>query len=361
MKIFFYINKLSGGGAERVVANLSSSFSSENCDVAIIVSYRTNDEYTVNKMVKRFYLEQVETENDNMVSRNRRRISRLRKILKTENPDVLISFMAEPNYRNLIATIGLKTKSIISIRNDPRMEYRGAAGKFLSWLLLPTADACVFQTEDAKKWFSLKLQRKSLIIFNAVSDEFYKVKRTPNPFEIVACGRLAKQKNYPVLFDAFRSVRHVIPEVTLKIYGMGPEEQYLKRLVRELSMKENIIFMGQSNNIPYALSTASVFVLSSDFEGMPNSLMEAMAVGLPCISTDCPCGGPRALIKNEKNGLLVPVGDSHIISEHIIRLISDKKLANNLGEKAKETALLFKADNITKQWISLIDSISHNN
>ena len=360
MKIFFYINKLGDGGAERVVTNLASGLAYYGYEVAIINSYFVDDEYIVSKAVRRFYLEEENIKYDNLIKRNIRRISRLRKIIKEEAPDILVSFLAEPNYRNLVSSIGLKTKSIISIRNDPKKEYNGWIGNFLARTLLLSADGCVFQTEDAKKWFPSQLQDKSRIIFNAVSSKFYQVIKSPNHFEIVSCGRLSKQKNYPMLFKAFSNVTSTIPKAILKVYGKGSEEYYLKNLVAKLGMQNNIFFMGHSRDMPTALSTASLFVISSDFEGMPNSLMEAMAVGLPCISTDCPCGGPKSLIIHEKNGLLIPVKDQKSMEKYILKCLLNDKYAEYLGKNARETAYMFRSDVIIKQWIDLFESLTDN-
>ena len=170
MVICFYINTLGLGGTERVVANLANHLS-KNHSVIVINSFKVKNEYILDPCVKHIYIDT--NEYRTKLFRNIHRISFLRRFLKTERPNVTISFMAEPNFRLMVAKIGLKSKTIVSVRNDPTREYSGFFGKIIAKLLLVRADGCVFQTKDAKKWFSQKLQNKSTIILNPVDKVFF--------------------------------------------------------------------------------------------------------------------------------------------------------------------------------------------
>ena len=302
-KLLFYINALNGGGAERVMSNLSSQFVDKGYEVLFATSYPADGEYELNKKIKRFNLES-ENIPCSKIKRNYVRVKRLRQICKREKPDVLVAFMAEPNFRAIIATIGLKTKTVISVRNDPEKEYAGRLMNFVGKYILPMADGCVFQTEEAKKWFPKKLQNKSTIIFNAVKREFFEAKRKPVNGLIVTCGRLEEQKNHILLIKAFFNVVKKNPNAYLHIYGEGSLKDYLQSLIDNLGLNHSVKLMGQTNDVVSVLEKADVFVLSSFYEGMPNALMEAMAVGVPCIATDCPCGGARMLL-NDNNGILI--------------------------------------------------------
>ena len=177
MKIMFYINTLAGGGAQRVMANLANMFAEKRNVVAVVTSYPVENEYPLNKEVARYNLSK-----ERVASKLRRNIDyivSLRNVVKREKPDVLISFMGEPNYRAVMATRGLPIKTVISVRNDPNREYPGRISRFLGQNLLPLADGCVFQTEEARNWFPEKLQSKSRIIMNAVKTEFFNTVNDP--------------------------------------------------------------------------------------------------------------------------------------------------------------------------------------
>ncbi len=350
MRVFFFIKKLSDGGAERVVANLASSFSSLGHDCAIVNAYQTSFEYPVEERVRRFFLEKADLEHDNFLKRNIRRLRGLRKILKTEKPDILISFMAESNYRAVVASAGLGIKTIISVRNDPKKEYKGLLGRFLAKRLLTKADGCVFQTPDALSWFPKKFGEKSVIIPNVVREDFFSLPRNPERFVVTACGRLTEQKDYPTLLKAFSLVHEKIRESSLRIYGMGEEEISLREKAEELGLKDCVSFCGYISDVGAVLSKTQVYVLSSLYEGLPNSLMEALAAGVPSVSTDCPCGGPKMLIENHKNGILVPVGKPEALAEAITELLENPSRAEEMGREARERSLEFRTVPIVRKW-----------
>lgn len=344
-KIFFYINTLGNGGAERVMVNLADFFSNNNYDVTLITSFKKESEYLLSSKTRRISLEKEEIKQSRF-KRNLSRISKLRKICKEERPDILIAFMAEPNLRAILATRGVKVKTLVSVRNTPDKEYAGRVGRFIGKVLLPIADACVFQTKDAQEWFPKRLQKKSRIIYNAVKKEFYQVDRTPICGEIITCGRLVEQKNHMLLINAFAEVIKMYPYITLKIYGEGPLRKLLQNRIDELHLSKKAFLMGAIENVENALKTASLFVLPSDYEGMPNALMEAMAAGVPCIATDCPCGGPRELLSNYSAEKLVPCGDVQKLSEAICKALQ----IGADGSIEKKLAEAFYPEHINTLW-----------
>lgn len=354
-KLLFYINALNGGGAERVMSNLSSQFVDKGYEVLFATSYPADGEYELNKKIKRFNLES-ENIPCSKIKRNYVRIKRLRQICKREKPDVLVAFMAEPNFRAIIATIGLKTKTVISVRNDPEKEYAGRLMNFVGKYILPMADGCVFQTEEAKKWFPKKLQNKSTIIFNAVKREFFEAKRKPVNGLIITCGRLEEQKNHILLIKAFFNVVKKNPNAYLHIYGEGSLKDYLQSLIDNLGLNHSVKLMGQTNDVVSVLEKADVFVLSSFYEGMPNALMEAMAVGVPCIATDCPCGGARMLL-NDNNGILIKNNNIDELTNAMEQLIKDDYKKETLSNKCIETVSEFKAENIFLKWREYIEKV----
>ena len=354
-RLLFYINTIGKGGAERVITQLANRFSEASYDVALVTSFPTDGEYIVGDNVLRISLEEKEVIQSRLM-RNATRILKLRQVCKSWKPNVVVSFMQEPNFRTILATLGLPIKTIVSVRNDPEREYAGKIGRIVAKCILPMADGCVFQTEEAKKWFSKKLQSKSVVIMNEVSNTFFEAERcfTHN---IVTVGRLAKQKNQRMLIRAFSKVATKYPERNLLIYGSGDYEEFLRQEISTLCMDKRIFLMGATSDVPEALSHSVIFVLCSDYEGMPNALMEAMAVGVPSISTDCPCGGPRTLIRHGENGLLIPVGGEDALAEALDRFLSDPEFAEKLGKQAKIDAKRYEPQKIFEEWKSFVESV----
>lgn len=357
MKLLFYINVISGGGAERVISNLSNQFSEDGFEVVLVTTYATKNEYEIKKKVKRLNIEDNTDLKRNRLLKNFVIIKSLRKIICEEKPDVAVSFMEEPNFRLLLSSVGQNVKTVVSVRNDPYKEYSGIVGKIISHMLLPFANGCVFQTQDAKEYFPKSLQKKSRIIFNAVKEEFYQVDRNTVCNKIVTVGRCSEQKNQELLIDAFEEISSIYSDASLDIYGDGPLKQNYVNLVQQKNLSNRITLHGNVKNISFALARADVFVLSSNFEGMPNALMEAMAVGIPVISTDCPCGGPKILIDNWKNGVLIPVNGKKELVDALSVILSNKELKIKLGIEAKDTANQFKPGKIYLEWKKYLSDV----
>jgi len=350
-KIALYINTIAFGGAERVMCNLANQLSDNNYEVVLITSFQKEKEYVYSKNVRRISLN--DRHIDGFFKRNIYLIRRLRRVLRDERPDILISFMAEPNYRAILASLGLKNKVIISIRNDPNKEYPGTLKRCLAKALFCVADGVVFQTDDAKKWFPEAVQKKSEIIFNQVDERFYNVTFSGVRHDVVTTGRLTEQKNHKMLIRAFASIADQVSD-NLTIYGDGILREELEALISDLHMENRVFLPGVTMDVAQAIMSAKVFVLSSDFEGMPNALMEAMAMGIPCISTDCPCGGPKLLFGDCMSERLVPCGDVNHLSEQMERLLT----CDVDGSTERLLAERFRPERVFRKWVDYIESVS---
>ena len=163
-------------------------------------------------------------------------------------------------------------------------------------------------------------------------------------------GRLNQQKNYPLLLEAFQEFSKKHGDYVLEIYGKGPLEQKVRDQINHLALEDRVVMKGFCANVHEAIREAAFFVMSSDFEGMPNALMEAMALGMPCICTDCPCGGPRMLIRDGENGLLVGVGQTDELAQAMCRLAEEPELAEELGRQATLLRERAGVSAITDQW-----------
>lgn len=350
-KILFYIDSLYRGGAQRVMSNLVAYFSN-NYDVVLVNDFVPDNQkvdYDLPVNIKKIYLRK--SPDGNPVTKNISRIIILRKTIIKENPDTVLSFLGNPNKRMLIATIGLKCRKVVSVRNDPSHEYGG--GNLSRWFarrLFSRADGVVFQTQDASKYFQKSVQNKSTIIMNPVSKQFYQVNRCTPEKDVVTVGRFEAQKNHLLLLQAWKEIEQSFPDDHLIIYGDGSLRKEYEEYIQEQGLNDRVLLPGIVKDIPQKLASAKLFVLSSDFEGMPNALMEAMAVGLPVISTDCPCGGPRMLIQDLSQGILVPCKDVNALKKAMKELLGNIEERKHKGLSAKTRANAFAEDSIYGQW-----------
>lgn len=350
LKIILYIDVMYRGGAQRVMSVLAHYLIKNNYEVILITDFMPENpskEYNLPQQIKRIYLKKNNT--GNFLIKNITRVTKLRKIIKEENPDIILSFLGRPNIRMLLSSIGLKVKKVVSVRNDPTKEYgNNILKRIITNLIFLLADGYVFQTVDAQKYFIKKIQKKSKIILNPVDDKFYNMKPVKNRHNIITVGRLEPQKNHKLLLDAYAEIAQKYLQDDLIIYGDGSLKKELENYALKKNIYERVHFRGNIENIEKELSKAKVFILTSDYEGMPNALMEAMAIGVACISTDCPCGGPRALIKNNSQGIMFPCNDKNKLIAAIKKVLDGN--FTEMGINAKLRAEEFRTSKIMKEW-----------
>lgn len=355
MKIMFCLGSLDKGGAERVVCNLANYFVDGGDEVVIIVTKLNGIGYELNKTVK---IDVLDSEKTGKVFRNIKRIRRMRKIILEESPDVILGFLQEPIARMLVLKkISKKVKRIpfiVSIRIDPKIAF-GTLKRKISLSLYDLADGFVFQTDEMKEWFSKKIQDKSVVIPNPVNKDFL-----CKPYDgerkkvVVNVGRLTEQKNQKMLISAFAEFKKTFPDFKLKIYGEGPLREELQKQIDDLGISEDAKLVGVVSNIKDEIYDASMFVLSSNYEGMSNALMEAMALGMPSISTDCPPGGSRFLIRNNEEGILVKVGDIGELANAMCKIAEDKKFARAISVTGHKKMLELNPKNVNDEWKKFI-------
>jgi len=365
-KIAFHLNSLQQGGAERVVSNLANRFAKEGYEVVIATEWYGTDEFALDQKVRRVHVGLTkEDENRSRISKMLRRIWYLRSFMKKEKPDVVVAFTRGVLYRALAAGIGTGIPVVISVRTDPVGHYDKKADKLRIPLLFPHAAGCVFQTEGAKAFFAPYLQENSRIILNPLNPKYVGV---PEPAvrtkDVVQSGRLVDFKNQPMLIRAFLKVHEKHPDYTLKIYGPDSKDgtkEILESIIHENHAEDFVKLMGGSNTLEKDLADAALYAFSSDWEGLPNALMEAMALGLPVVSTDCPCGGPKTLIEDGVNGLLVPIMDEKAMTDGILRLIEDRELAERLGREARKISERANEDAVFEQWQAYLQECCKKN
>jgi glycosyltransferase involved in cell wall biosynthesis len=333
-KVMFVVPFLSSGGAERVVSIWTSELAKLGVDTNLLLFYRVEDEYPLNEDVIVHIIEENKEKYDKLSKIEKIKLLRLK--LKSVNPDVIIPFISHVGLMTNIARVGLKTKMIETIRIDPKYSPKNKVVRMLRNISVLLSNCCIVQNEEQKNYFPKWMHKKIYEFANPISDEFLQVERTMSNSgvrSITAVGRLEHQKNYTMLINAFSKLRNL--DLILNIYGEGSLKGELQSLINELGLSNHIKVWGRSNNIKEVFLSTDLFVLSSNAEGMPNSLMEAMAVGLPCISTDCPTG-PSDLIDNDIDGVLIPVGNEEALINAINSMVNNPKEAFMMGKRAKE-------------------------
>ncbi|MBO5564805.1 MAG: glycosyltransferase [Lachnospiraceae bacterium] len=362
MKITFHLNCLEQGGAERVVTNLSDALVHKGHEVHIATEWIGENEFTPDSRVKRFVVGLKEDEEKkSRVGKFFRRIRSLKEYMQKEKPDVLVAFGQRANYRALMAEKGTDVPVVFCVRTNPVGNYDRFTDRIQNRLLFPRAAGAVFQTSEQRDFFKPHCPENATVILNPVAKKYVDV---PAPAQrersVVQSARLVDFKNQPMLVRAFCRVHEKHPDYVLKIYGgdsFDGTREILEALIRERKAEDFVFLMGASDALEKELVKGSVFAFSSDWEGLPNALIEAMALGLPVVATNCPCGGPAELITHEENGLLVPIMDEEAMADGICRLIEDPALAGRLGEAARKITERTGEDVIVKQWETYLTEV----
>ncbi len=355
----FHIHSLGRGGAERVVVTLATEMVKKGIQVWIATTATFENEYPLPEGVERLHVGTTPGE-ESLPERKKRalRKDRLHAALLEKKPEVLYSLCRGANYRAALAAKGTGVPVIISVRNDPKVDYGSRKQKILSTLIYREAAGAVFQTEEAMHFFTDLEKRGARVIMNPVNPVFAGIEPVSEARRrkaFVAVGRFHEQKDYMTLVKAYEIVHEAHPEYPLEIYGGKGEDNSLyqvKEWVRSHRLEKQIIFMGQKENVAEFIKDASVYVLSSRYEGMPNALMEAMALGLPVVSTDCPCGGPALLIEDGVNGLLAEPGNFRELAAAMNKMVEYPQEAARVGNEALKIRERASVSNITEQWLS---------
>ena len=351
-KIIFLIPAMRGGGAERVISILTDYFSAKGHVVKIALFKKDVIEYSISSNVE------IDKSLIGKCDSPIKRVMAFHKFLKNEGEAVVFSFFTMIGLYILVSSFGTKARIIISERLDPAQSIPKKKWLFnIRKLLYRFAAGFVFQTKDAMLFFDENIQKKSRVIPNPIKENLPNRYKGTRSKRIVTFARLEPQKNYPLLIDAFYEFHKVHTDYILEIYGQGEMEQTLKEQVGRLGLTNSIVFMGFVSNIHERVIDASMFVLPSDYEGLSNSMLEAMAIGLPCICTDCPPGGAKMFIDNMVNGLLVPIKDKKSMIEAMNLLADDIVLRDKISFNATKVSRELSKENICEKWLEFIEEL----
>ncbi len=354
-KIVFVVEMLFGGGAERVTAALANELCKDKENQVHIITYLRDEskEYFLDSSVIKHEIGNIT--GGVKVQRIYKRIARIRSIIKEIDPYCVIS-LGSPIIVNplTVAMMGLGYPLILSERNDPKSFPVSKFQRFSRMLCYSYCKGLVFQTHEAKEFFPKFIQKKGVVICNPITSKL------PDPYQgerntsIVNFCRLTYQKNLDLLIDAFSDISEEFSQYSLSIYGDGEERDRLQDKINQMGLSDRIILHGYKSNIYEEINKASMFVSSSDYEGISNSMLEAIALGIPSVCTDCPAGGAREVIEHGVNGLLVPVRNREKMSEAMKSILSDAKLAESFSNEGLKLREKISVSEIAKKWLDAI-------
>ncbi len=391
--VTFLIKVMSGGGAERVISLLSKATVENGYNTTLILTHQSlkdADLFHIDEKIRVISLpdEAVNTDSSEFLHkalalsaalvekvskiftgkksqlasilkyylRNIKEIKTLKNYLKKNKNSVAVAFLYDSIYLTLLSK-NKSVKVIASERGDPKQTGSFTTKTFLK-KVIDKADEVVFQSPDVQKWYNQNTGVKGTVIFNPVKADL------PEPYvgkrnkKIVNFCRIDSQKNLVVLVEAFALLNRDYPEYELVIYGDCIDIEYgktVKQSIADSGCEDKIKMLPARKDIHEEIKDYAMFVSSSDYEGMSNSMLESMAMGLPCVCTDCPAGGARAVIKHGENGLLAPVNDSQALYLQMKRIVENPEFAQYISQNAVKLREDLSVDKITQKWMEIIN------
>lgn len=349
MKVLFVASSLSYGGAEKMIAFVANGLCERKHKILIVNLLEEPDE--VQKLDTNIQIEHIKTASIRYIDKIDR-IRQLRRYIKKEKPDAIITFKSTPTWITCVANMFMHIPIIFSERGDPNIENLKRPRTYLYWKMINHCAGAVFQTEGAKEYYEKELQDRSVVIPNPVDPILNdNCNKEIEEKAIVSFGRFEnRQKRYDVMIDAFDIFYKTHKDYILKLYGTGEDEQIIRKWVINKNIQDVVKFMGYTGKPYKQMKNGNIFLITSDYEGISNAMLEAMAAGYPVISTDCSPGGARMVIQNRHNGLLAPIGDCQKIAEALCCFADDDDLRWECAKRAKEVTVRFNPDKIMNEW-----------
>ncbi len=340
-------------GVGRVLSELSDEWVKNGCKVRVIQTGADN--YGVHYSIA----SGIDVINIHSASRIKpvRYIQEIRQVISILNKHpnaTVVAFVVASTFNAGVASLFTSNRIVVSERNNPKECPSGRLQQVLRDWAFCRADCCVFQTDEAKAMFPRKARNKGVVIPNPIDANLPQPYRGERRKAIVAACRLHPQKNLPMLLRAFAKFHNDYPEYVLEIYGQGNERENLEQLAKELEIDRFVFMPGFSDDIHQIMLDAAMYVSSSDYEGISNSMLEAMCMGVPTVVTDCPVGGARMVIRNNENGILVPVGDAGAMCAAMEKVVGDETFARAISEEAAKIRDEFPVKAIAERWLKIL-------
>lgn len=350
MKIIFVIPNMTGGGTERVISMLSDEYIKKGFEVAIMQFAGYEHSYELNEKVEDFSVAPKSNGNPFVMIK---RITAMRRYFK-KNPDSRIfAFCVMGAVFSVIASWGIKRYILVAERNSPDS---CNVKKIRNWAY-KEANRITFQTQEGIGYFPEAIGKKAVVIPNPIDASVPERYTGTRRHRVVTVGRLHHQKNQELLLNAFSDFLKLFPDYELHLYGKGELETKLKEHARKLGIENKTVWHGFAENVKEEIYDCRMFVLSSDFEGISNSMIEALAMGIPTISTDCPIGGAKIYISPEENGLLVPVRDREALTAAMVKVASDDAFADKLSINAVKVKDKYSVSSIAGKFLEAAEIV----
>ena len=352
------IDSLGPGGSQRVLTWMADRWVHQGDEVSLLTYVGEEDFFPLDRKVHRIKLSTGRTQPSGArrLVTNIGRVVKLRRSLKSQRPDAVISFIHRTNVSTLLATLGLGIPVVVSERIDPSQEPLPPIWAKLRAFTYPKAAVVVVQTHSAARWLDEACPRTDIVILPNPLPSVAEAERwrpdTAEPL-VLGVGRLHRQKGFDVLLRAFQVCAQQHPDWRLEILGEGDIRPELEELATKLGLSDRVSMQGAVPDVLKRLQRAAIFVLSSNFEGFPNALLEAVAVGVPTISTSCR-SGPDEIIDHMKNGVLVPVGDVTLMASAMAALMDDRALRATLASNTAEIVTRLEEERVFRQWDELV-------
>jgi len=365
LSCLMFIPSMGNGGAERVIATLANVLSEKDYNITIITITSSESFYKLNKSVEIIgmgnFIERKNKLNKygSLIKSAIQSYLFFNRVIREKKPDIVLSFLTDTNIISLLSKPFHKTTPfIVSERAEPNV--RNPFYRFLTKFLYPTADILVCQSNKVAEFFPEYSQKKIKVISNPINEESIpKGLPTERKKVIVGVGRLFPQKNFDLLIDSFYILQNDFPEHKLEIYGEGYLRKQLENKINKMGLNEKVFLKGIKKDVMKHISDAELFVMSSNFEGFPNALVEAMASGLPVISTDFSTGVARDLVKAE-NGIIVPVEDKKAMYEAMHKILSSFELRNLMSDNNRGIIDVLSTNKIVDKWIEAFNEALTN-
>ena len=349
-RVYFIMPNLTGGGAERVASILVNQFAESGVETTLVLVKNDIIEYRIDSRVKIDKSIMHESGTRNPIQQ----ILDIRSYMKKRPCGTFISFLTYQNFYAALANIGQNHKLILSLRNAPdKIQGGGIITKLSAMISFALSDCVTFQTQDARNYYPTFIQKKGCVILNPLQSNLpeYDVTKTKNAF--ISFCRLEPQKNLSMAIKAFAKFYKNHPEYEYHIFGNGELKEELEQQIQDSDLNGVVKIFPFKKNILQEAKNYRMFILSSDYEGLSNSMIEAVSMGMPSICTDCPIGGAKMVIHNGINGFLVPVGDCDGMAKAMDNA-SDIAYCSKVSENAKKTAERFSEKRIVNEWLRII-------
>lgn len=359
MRIGFVIPTMYRGGAERAMSIICNELSRKGHTVVLMLTEDALDIH--NKLDEKILVIDVSDGSASFIRKMPHHILNIKNVIEEYKIEIVVSFIVRANVCSIIASKMAGIPVVVSERNDPYTIPGNRFAKLLRDVVYNFADGFVFQTEYARDYFAKNIRKKSTIILNPVTDEIDSINLcNEKENTIISVSRLFPQKNLQMLIKAFDKIKILVPEYSLHIYGVGPEEEKLREMIETLHLGDRVFLDGMAYDVVQKVANAKVFALTSNFEGLSNALIEAMCVGTCCIATDSPTYGNRDLIENGVNGFIIPMNNSDCLAEVLLTAIKDEELNRNISRNALDLRNRVRSNVISDSWEMYLTDIYKN-